>query len=157
MTGYKEMDKEELSFNGKLLNTPYGKQDAYGALSMPIYHSAAYEFETAEAMEAAFTGKTADYAYSRITNPTVQYFEDRVRTITGAFSATALNSGMAAITNTIITVAQTGSNIVTSKHLFGNTYSFFVSTLAAFGVETRFCDLTNPDEVEAHIDDNTCA
>lgn len=151
------MDKEELSFNGKLLNTPYGKQDAYGALSMPIYHSAAYEFETAEAMEAAFTGKTADYAYSRITNPTVQYFEDRVRTITGAFSATALNSGMAAITNTIITVAQTGSNIVTSKHLFGNTYSFFVSTLAAFGVETRFCDLTNPDEVEAHIDDNTCA
>jgi len=157
LTGYKEMDKEELSFNGKLLNTPYGKQDAYGALSMPIYHSAAYEFETAEAMEAAFTGKTADYAYSRITNPTVQYFEDRVRTITGAFSATALNSGMAAITNTIITVAQTGSNIVTSKHLFGNTYSFFVSTLAAFGVETRFCDLTNPDEVEAHIDDNTCA
>ncbi len=151
------MDKEELSFNGKLLNTPYGKQDAYGALSMPIYHSAAYEFETAEAMEAAFTGKTADYAYSRITNPTVQYFEDRVRTITGAFSVTALNSGMAAITNTIITVAQTGSNIVTSKHLFGNTYSFFVSTLAAFGVETRFCDLTNPDEVEAHIDDNTCA
>lgn len=151
------MDKEELSFNGKLLNTPYGKQDAYGALSMPIYHSAAYEFETAEAMEAAFTGKTADYAYSRITNPTVQYFEDRVRTITGAFSATALNSGMAAITNAIIAVAQTGSNIVTSKHLFGNTYSFFVSTLAAFGVETRFCDLTNPDEVEAHIDDNTCA
>jgi O-acetylhomoserine (thiol)-lyase len=151
------MDKEELSFNGKLLNTPYGKQDAYGALSMPIYHSAAYEFETAEAMEAAFTGKTADYAYSRITNPTVQYFEDRVRTITGAFSTTALNSGMAAITNAIITLAQTGSNIVTSKHLFGNTYSFFVSTLAAFGVETRFCDLTNPDEVEAHIDDNTCA
>jgi O-acetylhomoserine (thiol)-lyase len=148
---------DELSFEGKIWNTPYGKPDAYGALSMPVYHSAAYEFETAEAMEAAFTGKTTDYAYSRITNPTVQYFEDRVQAITGAFSVTALNSGMAAITNAIIAVAQTGSNIVTSKHLFGNTYSFFVSTLAAFGVETRFCNLTNPDEVEAHIDDNTCA
>jgi len=150
------MDKN-LSFEGKILHTPYAKPDAYNALSMPVYNSAAYEFETAEDMEAAFTGRSANHTYSRITNPTVQYFEDRVRTITGAFSATALNSGMAAITNTIITVAQTGSNIVTSRHLFGNTYSFFASTLAAFGVEIRFCDLTNADEVDSHIDANTCA
>ncbi|HEY6915269.1 MAG TPA: PLP-dependent transferase [Paludibacter sp.] len=150
------MDKD-LSFDGKILHTPYAKPDAYNALSMPVYNSAAYEFETAEDMEAAFTGRSANHTYSRITNPTVQYFEDRVRTITGAFSATALNSGMAAITNAIITVAQTGSNIVTSRHLFGNTYSFFASTLAAFGVEIRFCDLTNADEVDSHIDANTCA
>jgi O-acetylhomoserine (thiol)-lyase len=64
---------------------------------------------------------------------------------------------MAAISNAIITLAQTGSNIVTSKHLFGNTYSFFVTTLTSFGVETRFCDMTNPYDVEAHIDENTCA
>ena len=151
------MNKEELSFDGKLLNTPYAAPDAYNALSMPVYNSAAFEFETAEEMEAAFIGKSANHTYSRITNPTVQYFENRVQTITGAFSVTALNSGMAAISNVLITLAQTGSNIVTSKHLFGNTYSFFASTLAAFGVETRFCDLTNPDEVEAHINDNTCA
>lgn len=151
------MDKEEQSFDTKVLNTSYGKPDAYGALSMPIYNSAAYAFETAEDMEAAFTGKSANHTYSRITNPTVQYFENRVQTITGALSVTALNSGMAAISNAIISLAQTGSNIVTSKHLFGNTYSFFVSTLAAFGVETRFCNLTHPEEVEARIDNNTCA
>jgi len=63
-----------LSFNGKLLNTPYGKPDAYGALNMPVYHSAAFEFETAEEMEAAFIGKSPNHTYSRITNPTVQYF-----------------------------------------------------------------------------------
>lgn len=148
---------DDLSFNGKLLNTPYGKPDVYGALSMPVYNSAAYEFETAEEMEAAFTGKSVDHTYSRITNPTVQYFENRVQTITGALSVTALNSGMAAISNAIIALAKTGSNIVTSKHLFGNTYSFFVSTMAAFGVETRFCNLTNSDEVEDRIDKNTCA
>lgn len=151
------MDKEEQSFDTKVLNTSYGKPDAYGALSMPVYNSAAYEFETAEDMEAAFTGKSANHTYSRITNPTVQYFENRVQSITGALSVTALNSGMAAISNAIISLAQTGSNIVTSKHLFGNTYSFFVSTLAAFGVETRFCNLTHPEEVEARIDNNTCA
>ena len=148
---------EEKHSNSKLLHTPYPKPDAYKALSMPVYHSAAYEFESAEQMELAFTGKAADHTYSRITNPTVQYFEDRVRGITCAFSVTALNSGMAAISNTIITLAKSGSNIITSRHLFGNTYSFFASTLEAFGVEIRFCNLTNVDEVEAHIDANTCA
>jgi len=151
------MDNEELTFDGKILNTSFGKQDAYGALSMPVYLSAAFEFETAEDMEAAFKGKTADHTYSRITNPTVQYFESRVQAVTNALSVTAVNSGMAAISNAIISLAQSGSNIVTSRYLFGNTYSFFETTLAAFGVEVRFCDLKNTDEVESRIDDNTCA
>jgi len=145
------------SFNTKLLHTPYAQQDAYNALSMPVYNSAAYEFDSAEQMESAFTGKTAEFAYSRITNPTVQYFEDRIKTVTGAMSVTALNSGMAAITNTLIALAKAGDNIVSSKHLFGNTFSFLATTLAAFGVEARFCDLTNADEVAANIDDKTCA
>jgi len=148
---------EDLSFTGKILHTPFDRPDAYGALSMPVYQTAAYEFETAEQMEAAFMGRTAEHTYSRITNPTVQYFESRVQGLTNALSVTALNSGMAAISNAIITLARTGSNIITSKHLFGNTYSFFVSTMAAYGVETRFCDMTSPDEVEAYIDANTCA
>ncbi len=148
---------DELSFDSKILHTDYLKPDAYNALSMPVYNSAAFEFDSAEQMESAFTGKTAEFAYSRITNPTVQYFEDRVLTITGALSVTALNSGMAAISNTILTIAKTGSNIITSRHLFGNTYSFFANTMAAFGVETRFCDLTNIDEIEAIMDANTCA
>lgn len=145
------------SFEAQLLHTPFDKEDAYHSLSMPVYNTAAYEFDTAEAMEEAFCGRTADHAYSRITNPTVQYFEKRVQTITGALSVTALNSGMAAISNVFITLAQAGANIVTSSHLFGNTYSFFKCTLAAFGVEVRFCDLTNPDAVRAQIDENTCA
>jgi O-acetylhomoserine (thiol)-lyase len=149
------MDK--LSFDGILLHTPYAKPDAYNALSMPVYNSAAFEFDSAEAMEDAFTGKSANHTYSRITNPTVQYFEDRVKSITGALSVTALNSGMAAISNTFIAIAQNGSNIVTSRHLFGNTYSFFATTLAAFGVEIRFCDMTNPEQVESCVDNNTCA
>ena len=148
---------DELSFEGKLLHTPYPKDDAYKALSMPVYNSAAYEFDSAEQMEAAFTGLSNGYTYSRINNPTVQYFEERIKNITGAHSVTALNSGMAAISNTIIALAKSGSNIVTSKHLFGNTYSLFVNTLAAFGVETRFCDLNNPEQVDSLINDDTCA
>ena len=66
---------EENSFEARLLHTPYEKPDAYGSLAMPVYNTAAYEFESAE---AAFCGRTSDHAYSRITNPTVQYFEDRM-------------------------------------------------------------------------------
>lgn len=149
------MDKN--SFEAQLLHTPFDKEDAYHSLSMPVYNTAAYEFDTAEAMEEAFCGRTADHAYSRITNPTVQYFEKRIQAITGALSVTALNSGMAAVSNVFITLARSGANIVTSPHLFGNTYSFLKNTLAAFGVEARFCDLTNPEEVRERVDENTCA
>lgn len=130
------MDKN--SFEAQLLHTPFDKGDAYHSLSMPVYNTAAYEFDTAEAMEEAFCGRTADHAYSRITNPTVQYFEKRIRTITGALSVTALNSGMAAVSNVFITLARSGANIVTSPHLFGNTYSFFKSTLSGIWSRSAF-------------------
>jgi O-acetylhomoserine (thiol)-lyase len=148
---------KEKSFEAQVLHTPFDKEDAYGSLSMPVYNTAAYEFDTAEAMEAAFCGRTADHAYSRITNPTVQYFERKIQVVTGAMSVTALNSGMAAISNTLIAIAQSGTNVVTSAHLFGNTYSFLKNTLAAFGVEARCCDLTNLEEVMPQVDEHTCA
>ena len=140
-----------------LLHTPYPQSDAYGALNIPVYQTAAFEFDSAEAMERAFTGQTTDPVYSRISNPTVRHFEDRVKAITGAAEAIAFNSGMAAITNTLLAVASAGSNIVTSPHLFGNTYSLLAFTLKSFGVEARFCDLTDLEEVEKQVDEHTCA
>jgi O-acetylhomoserine (thiol)-lyase len=148
---------KETSPEALLLHTPYEKPDVYNALSMPVYHSVAYEYETAEAMEAAFCGRTAEHVYSRITNPTVQYFEKRIQVMTGAAGVTALNSGMAAIGNTFMAIARQGANIVTSPHLFGNTYSFLSRTMAAFGVEARFCDLTDLAEVRRAVDGDTCA
>ena len=56
-------------YETKILTTPYGKPDAYHALAMPVYHTAAYEFDSAEDMEAAFCGRSAEHAYSRISNP----------------------------------------------------------------------------------------
>jgi O-acetylhomoserine (thiol)-lyase len=141
----------------EILHTPFEKEDAYHALSMPIYHSLAFEFDNAKDMEEAFCGRTPDYDYSRVANPTVQYFETRVKRATGAYSVTALNSGMAAISNVFFSLAYAGSNIVTSKHLFGNTWSLLQCTLADFGVEVRFCDMTDVQSFEAAIDDHTCA
>lgn len=141
----------------KYQHSSYLKPEPHHALQVPVYQSVAFEFDTAEEMETAFTGKSGEHCYSRITNPTVQFFEERVRSISGATSVTALNSGMAAISNTLMALAYNGANIVTSPHLFGNTYSLLNSTLAAFGVDTRLCDLTNLEEVRDCMDENTCA
>lgn len=144
-------------FTTRVIHSDYAKKDAHNALQMPIYSNAAFEFETAEQMEETFQGRTSDHAYSRISNPTVENFEQRIHSITGALGVTALSSGMAAISNLFFTIAQSGDNLIASKHLFGNTYSFLTETLRAFGVETRFRDLTDADEIANAIDDKTIA
>jgi len=144
-------------FTTKIIHTPYAKEDANHALHQPIYSNAAFDFESAEQMELAFQGRLPVHAYSRITNPTVENFELRIKQITGALNVTALSSGMAAVSNVIFLLASAGSNIIASRHLFGNTYVFFESTIREFGIETRFCDLTNQEEVKANIDNNTVA
>jgi O-acetylhomoserine (thiol)-lyase len=141
----------------ELIRKAFPKKDAHGAITMPVYSTAAFEFDTAEAMEDAFLGKNGEHTYSRISNPTVEAFESRVQTISGARHVMAVASGMAAISNVFMTLAYSGSNIVTSAHLFGNTFSLFLFTLKEFGVEARFCNLLNPEEVDKRIDENTCA
>jgi len=146
-----------MKYETKVLTTKYQKPDAYGALSMPVYYTAAFEFPDAKAMSDAFCGRSMAPSYARIANPTVTYLEERVRQITGAQSVTALNTGMAAIHYALTAVSAAGLNIVASKHLFGNSVSLIRDTLGSFGVEPRFVDFTKPEEVEAQIDDKTAA
>ena len=140
----------------KAIDTPFEKHDAYGSLSMPIYHTAAYEFNTAVDMADAFTGRVIAPDYSRVMNPTVMYLEDKVKALTNASNVVAFSSGMAAISNTMLALSATGKNIVTSRHMFGNTFSLITQSLKRFGVEARPCDLLNLDEVKSKMDDNTC-
>ncbi|MDR1632339.1 MAG: PLP-dependent transferase [Dysgonamonadaceae bacterium] len=141
----------------EILTKSFPQKDIHGSISMPVYITAAFEFETAEEMEDAFLGKNGKHTYTRISNPTVEAFEARVQAISGAKHVMAVASGMAAISGVFMTVASAGSNIVTSPHLFGNTFSLFLFTLKEFGVEARFCNLLDIKEVEKQIDENTCA
>lgn len=138
------------------IHLPYVRRDAYGALSMPVYNAVAYEFDNARTMADAFTNRIDAPDYSRCDNPTVRNLEERVKALTGAHSVTAVNSGMAAISNAMLVLAAQGKNIVTSKHLFGNTFSLLDSSLRKFGVEAHLCDLTNIEEVKKAVDDKSC-
>lgn len=138
------------------IHQPYKRRDAYDALSMPIYNAVAFEFDNAKVMADAFCGRIDAPDYSRVENPTVTNLEQRIKALTGAENVIALNSGMAAISNTLLSVVEQGKNVITSRHLFGNTYSLLTSTLSRLGVEARLCDLTDVEAVERLVDDNTC-
>lgn len=138
------------------IQSPFPHRDAYGAIAMPVYHTDAYEFDNATIMADAFCGRINEPDYSRVTNPTVINLEDRVKMLTNARDVIAVNSGIAAISNVLITLASAGKNIVTSRHLFGNTFALISKTLTRFGIECRAVDLINLEEVKKAVDENTC-
>ncbi len=145
------------SFTTRSLNIPFPKDDPHNALAMPVYEAVAFEFDSAEDISANFRGELPAHTYSRTSNPTVEYFERKVKVLTGAHQVLALSSGMSAISAAIMSVCRQGDNIVSGRHLFGHSLALFEQSLSAYGLETRFVDTTRPDEVEALIDENTRA
>lgn len=144
-------------FATRIITSQIGRKDAHGAISLPIYRNAAFEFENSEAIADAFQNKAVAHTYTRISNPSVENLEQKIKAASNAQFVMSVSSGMAAITNTFMTIAYAGSNIVTSPHLFGNTFSLFQFTLAEFGVNVRFVNTDNLEEIEEAIDENTCA
>jgi O-acetylhomoserine (thiol)-lyase len=145
------------SFTTRSLNIPFPKKDPHNALAIPVYESVAFEFATAEDIAANFRGELPAHTYSRTSNPTVEYFETKVRTLTGAHHVLALSSGMAAISATMLAICKKGDNIISGKNLFGHTLALFDQSLSAYGLETRFVDTTKPELIESLIDENTRA
>ncbi len=142
-------------YTTKSIHTELPQKDAYNALHMPVYDGVAFEFDTAEDIRDSFEGKVFAHAYSRTTNPTVAFFEQKLLNLTGAHAAVALSSGMAAISNTLLALVEKGGNIVSSNHLFGHTYALLKETLPSWGIEVRFVDMSDLDQVRNSIDKNT--
>lgn len=127
----------------KAIHTPFQKRDAYGALSFPVYNTVAYEFDSAQVMTEAFAGRVPEPDYSRVMNPTVTYFENRVKALSDADNVFALTTGMAAIFHTLLVFAEAGKTIVMSNHLFGNTFSLITTTLARLGEKAQIADFSD--------------
>jgi len=144
-------------FTTKALHGAPQKRDVHGTLRMPVYDSVAFEHASAEDVQAAFEGRLAAHSYSRISNPTVEDYEQRVRLLSDALGVIAVASGMAAISNVMLALCEAGTNIVTTRSLFGNTYSLFESTLRPWGLDITYVDLSNRDVLRAAINESTRA
>ena len=144
-----------ISFNTRAVHAKGHSDDFHRALRPPLYDSVAFEFESSRDIQLAFEGRKQAFAYTRVANPTVAELENRMGDLSGAIGVIALSSGMAAISNTVMTIAGSGTNGVIAKTLFGNSVSLFKETLGPWGLESRFVDMTDLEAVEAAIDSNT--
>ncbi len=127
------------------------------ARAVPLYRTASYVFDSAEHATNLFALKELGYIYTRLQNPTTEVLEKRVALLEGApeMGGLALASGTSAIFYTIINIAQTGDNIVSANNLYGGTYTQFNNILPTLGIEVRFVDPNNLEEVAAAIDGKT--
>ena len=118
----------------------------------PIYQTTSYTFRDTQHGADLFDLKEAGNIYTRIMNPTTDVLEKRVAAMEGGIGALALSSGMAATTYAIFTIADSGDNIISTSQLYGGTYNLFAHTLPRLGIEVRF---TEDGQIDDLIDEKT--
>ena len=114
---------------------------------MPIYQSSSFVFETSEELAMAFEGRHPGYIYSRISNPTVQAFEQRIAAIEGGVGSFATASGMAAIQTLFYALTESGSRVLFARSLFGGTLLFLRDIASRAGVEVEFVEVNDAEAV----------
>ena len=135
----------------------YESEATTKAVAVPIYQTVAYEFDDAQHGADLFNLAVPGNIYTRIMNPTNDVLEQRVAALEGGVGALALSAGQAAVNYSIINLAEAGSNIVTVPLLYGGTYTLFKHMLPKMGIDVRFAEDDNPDNLAALIDDKTAA
>src|ERR1700729_3700788 len=150
-------DRENWRFDTIAVHGGYAPDPTTKAVAVPIYQTVAYAFDSAQHGADLFDLKVPGNIYSRIMNPTQDVLEQRLAALEGGIAALALASGQAAVTYSILTIAEAGDNIVASNALYGGTYNLFAHTLPQFGITSRFADYRKPDSYEPLIDAKTKA
>ena len=128
-----------------------------GATLPPLVYSTAFAHRSAEEMEAVFLDKRPGNLYSRLQNPTVQELEERITDACDARGTLAVASGMSAITLGLLAMLKAGDKIVSSRYLFGGSYTLFQDTLPGLGISTEYFDPLEPKAAEELITANTKA
>jgi OAH/OAS sulfhydrylase len=145
------------NYRFETLQVHAGQEPAPGtnARAVPIYQTTSYTFDDAAHGARLFGLEEFGNIYTRIMNPTTDVFEQRIAALEGGVAAVATASGQAAQLTTILTLAESGDNIVSTCYLYGGTYNQFKVSLKRLGIEVRFVDGDDPEEFERLIDDKT--
>src|SRR5215468_3840482 len=139
------------------IHSGYDVEPTTKAVAVPIYQTAAYEFDSAEHAAALFNLEAEGFRYSRIGNPTTAVLERRVAALEGGVEAMCVSSGQAAVSYATLNVTELGTNIVSVPQLYGTTHTLFAHVLPSQGVTVRFASTDQPKAIEELIDCNTRA
>lgn len=142
-----------MRFNTSLLHAGVTKE-TNGSTLPPVYQSSAFEQETAHDLEKIFENRAPGYCYTRVANPTVTTFENRITKLEGGVASIACASGMAALTYAFLNILRSGNEIVSSASLYGGTIDLF-HDIEAFGITTRYVENNNWQQIEDSINENT--
>lgn len=123
--------------------------------AVPVYRTASYLFKSTEHAENLFSLKELGNIYTRLMNPTQNVLEERVAALEGGRAAVATSSGTSAIYYSIINICKQGDEVVSSKYLYGGTFTMFNDILPHYGINVKFVDIYNLEEVENAITDKT--
>jgi len=149
------MSKPPFEFDTLALHAGQRPDAETGARATPIYQSASFVFESAEAAAGLFNLERTGHVYSRLSNPTNAVLEERIAVLDQGVGAVAVASGQAAMHLAVATLMGAGDHIVASRSLYGGTHNLLSYTLPRFGIKTTFVDPRDPAAFAAAIQDNT--
>lgn len=124
-----------------------------GAVTTPIYQSSLFTFSDYDSMIARFRGESDQPLYSRVDNPTVKALQDKMAVLEGGEACLAFGSGMAAISNAILSVVAPGKKVVCVNHVYPDTYRFLRGFCQRFGIVTEFVDGDDEAAIRAALTD----
>ena len=142
-----------MRFNTSLLHAGVQKE-ANGSTLPPVYQTSAFEQTSATDLEKIFENKAPGFCYTRVGNPTVTAFENRITKLEGGIASIACASGMSALMNAFLNILRSGNEIVSSASLYGGTIDLFTD-LEAFGITTRYVENNNWEQIEGAINEHT--
>jgi cystathionine gamma-synthase len=121
------------------------------ATQVPVVHSVSFGYADLDSWNAVALERAPGHIYSRLSNPTVRAFEEKIRDLEAAQAATSFSSGMAAISATLFTFLRPGDRVVSIKDSYGGTNKLFTEFLPSFGIEVALCDTSDFAQIEAEI------
>ncbi|QQZ10308.1 O-acetylhomoserine aminocarboxypropyltransferase/cysteine synthase family protein [Heyndrickxia vini] len=151
------MTSEQFQPETLLLHGGQEPDPTTGSRTVPVYKTTSYVFKDTDHAQGLFALEQQGYIYSRIGNPTVDVFEQRIALLEGGTAAVGLSSGMAAIAFSILNIAGAGDEIVAAGNLYGGTFNLFSNTLPKYGINVKFVDATDPENFRSAITPKTKA
>jgi len=150
-----KMNLKKAKFATLCVHGSGGVDQATGAVSIPIYQSSTFAFESARSGAEIFAGEREGYVYTRIGNPTQAALEREIAFLEDGEAGLAFGSGMAAISSIILSLCKSGDNVVSSNTLYGGTHQFFMETLPRYDIEVQEVDGINLDNFSDNINEKT--
>lgn len=149
--------EDRYGFDTRAIHAGQRPDPETGARAQPIYATSSFVFEDVQHAADLFSLQTFGNIYTRLSNPTNAAFEERVASLEGALGGLATASGKSAQLVTLLTLAREGDHIVSSKALYGGTFTQFNVTVRRMGIDVTFVDFGDPDQVKAAIKPETKA